>query len=323
MELPMLSVINLSPERPRIDAQALPELVDAYVADARSRVSAMTADSYDYLLSLLLEWWSAAGPGLDHVLDLRAWQHFERWLADRRSSQSGAALTLETRRKALSAAKALLGWAHRLGYLDRDFRGQIPAASGEGRRREAMTLEDLRQLLLAAGESRKPIRDQAMIAILIGTGIRRAELAGLDVEDIRFAAGRGGLIHIRQAKLGKSRSVAFDDVCGVYLLDLIEELKRSTGPLICGWNDERLTPKSVYTVVKECFKRAGLDSRGAGPHDLRRAFATIWTRQRRSLGDGQLLSMQLGHTAEAMTVRYSRPILDDLQESFVSPLSLL
>ena len=37
-----------------------------------------------------------------------------------------------------------------------------------------------------------------------------------------------------------------------------------------GWDaTSRLTPKAVYSVVKEGMCRAEIDSRGAGPHDVR------------------------------------------------------
>jgi len=316
----MREKINMDPERVSFEADNLPDLVERYVQNARLRVSAATADNYDYLLSIMMEWWSGAGPTLGHVLDVEAWQLYERWLSGRPSSKGGETMTLASRQKALAVVRQFLYWAFQYGHLQRDYRHQVPSAKGGRSKRPSPRVDELRRLMAAAGESRKPERDQAIVALFLGTGIRRAELAGLDVGDVAWHAHGGGLLHIRKAKLSKPRHVAFDPVCGNYLAVYCDGMDTS-GPLFCGWKGLRLTPKGVYNVVKAAMQRAGVDSRGAGPHDLRRAFATAWLRNRRSLGDGQLLSMQLGHSTEAMSVHYSRPTLDDLQNGFISPLS--
>lgn len=316
-----LSAINLQPRRPAIDAANLPDLVEAYIVDARLRVQPATASTYDYLLAHLLDWWGEAAQPLGHRLDSTGWAIFEGWLRQRLSSQSGEPLTLNTRRACLARCAQMLRWAYRQGYLDRDFSDQIPPARGSGAERAAPSREQLGLLMAAAGESQRPLRDQALIAVFVGTGIRRAEAAGLDVADVSFHADGGGLIHVRRAKLGKARRVVFDCVCGSYLVALLEGEGLTDGPLFQGWKGRRLSPESVYRAVKKACQRAGIDQRGRGPHDLRRAFATEWMRHRRDLGSGQLLSMQLGHSTAQMTVHYSRQTLDDLQEGFTSPLA--
>lgn len=316
-----LSKINLSPLRPAIDATNLPDLVEAYIVDTRLRVKPSTADTYDYLLAHLLRWWGEAAQALGHALDTNAWALFEGWLGQQTSSQSGELLTLNTRRACLARCAQMLRWAYRQGYLDRDFSDQIPPARGVTELRPAPDREQLGLLMAAAGKSDRPLRDQAIIAVFVGTGVRRGEAGGMDVADVTFHADGGGLIHVRQAKLGKARRVVFDSVCGAYILALLEAEGLEAGPLFTGWKGRRLSPESVYRAVKKACQRAGIDERGRGPHDLRRAFATEWMRHRRDLGAGQLLSMQLGHTTQQMSVHYSRQTLDDLQEGFTSPLA--
>ncbi len=316
----MLVPINLSPQLPVIDARNLAELVDAYVTDARLRVSARTASTYDYHLALLLEWWATAGPALGYRLDKRAWSLFEGWLGRRLSGQSGEPLTLLTRRSCLSRCKQLLRWAYRCGYLDRDFSDHVAQAKGAPTLRDAPGLDDLVRLMAAAGESLRPLRDQALVAVFVGTGIRRAEAGGLAVADVSFHADGGGVLLVRRAKLDKPRRVVFDQACGAYLAALLDGEGLQSGPLFVGWKGRGLTPKSIYRVIKDACVRAGVDERGRGPHDLRRAFATEWMRHRRDAGAGQLLSMQLGHSSQAMSLHYSRQTLDDLTEGFTSPL---
>lgn len=310
-----MTQINLSPRRPFIDAVNLSELVEAYIVDARLRVKPHTADAYDYLLAHLLRWWAGAGPPLGYRLDANGWCLFDGWLAQQVSSQSGQPLTLNTRRSCLARCRQLLHWAYKLDYLDRDFSGDVPSVSGVPAQRAAPDGGQLVRLLAAA----TTLRDQALIALFIGTGVRRAEAAALDVEDVSFHADGGGAIHIRTGKGNRPRTVVFDRACGEYLSALLDA-GTEAGPLFCGWKGKRLTPESVYRVVKTACRRAGIDERGRGPHDLRRAFATEWLRHRRDLGAGQLLSMQLGHSNQQTSLLYSKQTFDDLQENFTSPL---
>jgi len=317
----VLSPINLAPRRPAIDAAHLPDLIDAYVIDARLRVKPATAATYDYLLAWLLLWWAEAGPALGYRLDGHGWQIFEGWLSRQTSSQSGEPLTLNTRRACLSRCRQLLRWAYRLGYLDRDFSDQVPQAKGSPVLRDAPSLDQLGKLMAAAGESDRPLRDQALVAVFVGTGIRRAEAAGLSVKDVAFHADGGGVIQVRKAKLNKPRRVVFDAVCGSYISALLDdEGLAGDAPLFQGWKGRELTPESIYRIIKKACARAGIDERGRGPHDLRRAFATEWMRHRRDAGSAQLLSMQLGHSTPAMTVHYSKQTTDDLLDGFTSPL---
>lgn len=321
------SAFNLTPSRSYIQAAALPDVVERYIVDARlRRLAPETVQSYEYLLSLLLEWWAEAGAALAYELDERAWQRYAAWLADRPSSQSGKPLSLSVRKKAFAVCRQLLKWCFRYGLLDRDYSHQLAKIGGSPPLRSLPDDDDLARLLDAAGESFRPLRDQAILAVLVGTGMRRSEAAGLDVEDVQFHAAGGGVISIRRAKLDKPRRVAFDEICGGYLVALLEELGRDAGPLFTGWKDRRLSAKNLAEAVKKAFRGAGLDERGRGAHDLRRMFTTDWQRRRRSLGDGELLSMQLGHngkSAQSMTVHYSHQTFDDLLEGFSSPLSRL
>lgn len=70
-----------------------------------------------------------------------------------------------------------------------------------------VTDAELRQVLEAAGRQRcacRAARDQAALAVLIFTGVRRAELIGLRVEDVRLAEGT---LPVAKGKGNKARVV--------------------------------------------------------------------------------------------------------------------
>lgn len=317
----MASRINFDPDRPQLDGRNLAGLVDAYLRELPLRgLPVGTCANYGYLLGYLLTWWESAAADLGNVLDANTWAAFDRWLSTRQTRQ-GEPLALSTRRACLTRCRQLLRWAYRAGHIDREFSEQIPHPRGESLRRRGPGVGELRRLLAAAGQGRNGGRDRALVAVIAGTGIRRAEAAALDVPDLQFHADGGGALTVRKGKGSKQRRVVFDAVAGGYLLAWLEE--RQTGPVFCGWKGRRLSAHSVYRIVKQACKLAGIDERGRGPHDLRRSFATHWTRSRRGLGDGQLLSQQMGHSSQQTTLIYSGLDFDDLTEGFTSPLTAL
>ncbi len=322
----MQESFNLSPERDFIDASELHSVVELYMADVYRRVqlgrlTEATAGGYEYLLSLLLEWWATAGPGLGYELDADGWLGYAAWLEKRKSGQSRKPLALSVRKKALIMCSQLLRWCHKRRILSRDYSPHLPTISGSDPPRTLPDKGEQRSLMAAAGEGPRPVRDQAIVAVCLGTGVRRAEAAGLDVEDVVFHADGGGVLHVRKAKLNKPRMAVFDRHCGAYLLALLEELGRDSGPLFTQWKDKRLSSEGIWRAVKRALVAAGVDAPGRGPHELRRIFVTEYARGNPGLMGDKRLGLQVGHSTRSMTAEYVYVTLDDVQAGFSSPLA--
>ena len=77
-------------------------------------------------------------------------------------------------------------------------------------------------------------------------------------------------------------------------------------------------------MVLDTADLAGVD---VETHDLRRMFATVWTRKLRGEAYGQLLQTQLGHANYATTAIYALQQVDDVLEALrqqpVSSIALL
>jgi len=71
---------------------------------------------------------------------------------------------------------------------------------GKHKEREILTEEEVQQVIKAC----KDRREKALLAIAYGCGLRRTEIAKLNIKDIQF--GKGSLT-VRDGKFGKSRSV--------------------------------------------------------------------------------------------------------------------
>jgi integrase/recombinase XerD len=115
---------------------------------------------------------------------------------------------------------------------------------------------------------------RAMLMTLYSTGMRRAEVCSLKVEDID--SGRM-LIHIRQGKGGKDRDVPLNP----QLLETLREYYRWMRPktylfpgTVNGLRaDKPITTKMTWEACREAAKRAGITKR-VSPHLLRHSFAT-------------------------------------------------
>jgi site-specific recombinase XerD len=171
----------------------------------------------------------------------------------------------------------------------------------------------------------KATRDQAILAVMIGTGLRRSEVAGLTWAHIQQRDGRWAIIDLI-GKRGRVRSIgiprwtktaldAWGEASGVRNGRLFRALNKDgqlAGKVITkgGYEaDGNLTPQAIYNIVAENVLAAGLvadDGRPAlAAHDLRRTAAALALK-----GGADLRQIQtmLGHASITTTERYLEPI---------------
>lgn len=321
-------IIRRTPAVPVLEAADLNWLIGQYITWQRANLdNQSTVDGYEYQLRWFINWWEMEGPAHKWLLRPDDLAYFERYLRGAISSRTKRPLSYHTRATILKRLKEALRWALDKGYVERNYSGWIPNADGGPPKRRAAGITSLHQLLEAAGRGREPIRDRAIIAMLMGMGLRRAELSNLDIEEVTIEADHSGYAHVtgkrtRANKDGR-RDAAFDSATGKLIVDYLDTCGRSSGPLFVGMRGERLTGQGVYKVVKRAIAVAALDGQIIGPHDLRRAFATYYRRNRGDKASADLLRRQLGHASYSQTDEYTLLDIDDIRADLVSPLSLL
>lgn len=315
--------INLTKRVIEIDASDLIPLIHLFLVDSTIKRTPITLHNQRYQLSLFERWWAQAGPACRFILTKDKLAEFTQWLEVQPNRQADA-LKASTINRAIKMARQVLTWAFECGYITTAMASWIPASTrldAPARQKELPASAELAALFRAAEDSTNPARNKAILAVLIGTGIRRAECSNLNVENVRFDEGkRGGTLFIAKGKGHKSRYVRFDEHTGKYLIAHLTTSGKKPGPLFRGMRHNRLGPKAVYDVVKKLAAAAGLEAKIQGPHDLRRLFATHWTRTHRGEGFVQPLSLQLGHTDQKMTLHYSKQTLADTERVFTSPM---
>ena len=136
------------------------------------------------------------------------------WLAD--SLRSGLARSTMARRTA--SARAFSTWAYERGYLDSDVAARLATPQVNRHLPDVVTPARAGQLVEAEinadAASPEAARDRAMLELLYATGMRVAELTGLDVADIdasrRLALVTGKGNKQRVVPFGESAAAALD-----------------------------------------------------------------------------------------------------------------
>jgi integrase/recombinase XerC len=145
------------------------------------------------------------------------------------------------------------------------------------------------------------LRDRAIMELLYSSGLRLAELVGLDVEHLQLAEGMVRVL----GKGNKTRiipvgSVAID-VLKKWLLERAAVAKPEEKALFVGRGGKRLGPRAIQTRVAQWARHQGL-SMHVYPHLFRHSFATHLLESSRELRGVQEL---LGHADISTTQVYT------------------
>lgn len=153
--------------------------------------------------------------------------------------------------------------------------------------KDALWLQDLRQLVHVLPPSRIGIRDHALLVIGWAGAFRRSELVAINVEDIQFTQD-GLIIQIGKSKTdqtGAGQEVALPYgsnplTCPVRSLkEWLIEADITEGPVFRridrhGNLYDRLTAQSVRLIVQKYCKEVGLPYEAFGAHSLRSGFCS-------------------------------------------------
>jgi integrase len=148
-------------------------------------------------------------------------------------------------------------------------------------------------------------RDRAMLALLVGCGLRRAELLRLNVEDLQQREGRW-VIPDMAGKGNRLRTVSVPAAVKARVDDWVEAAGISEGrpfrPVNKGGRisgEAIRDEKAVWQLVLKYARATQLGK--LSPHDLRRTCAKLC---RKAGGDLEQIQMLLGHASIQTTERY-------------------
>lgn len=180
--------------------------------------------------------------------------------------------------------------------------------SGKG---VALSGEQIKGILSACEKDEKRqlgLRDAAIISMLLGAGLRRAECASLSLSDLDLSDNEQGSVLVRHGKGYKNRKVYLVGGIKQRLLQWLSVRGSWRGPLFPGFaphaktpSKKRITDKTIFNVVYKRALEAGV--LGISPHDFRRTFITELLRHSEDLFAVQ---DQAGHSSPETTKRYDK-----------------
>jgi tyrosine recombinase XerC len=174
--------------------------------------------------------------------------------------------------------------------------------------KEMETLLDLPQ-----GEGVLSLRDRAILEMFYATGMRLAELVGLNLEDIgldeRLVKVRGKGKKERLIPFGRKAEESLRAYFG-QRADLLERNLSETAVFL-NYRGTRISPRSVERTVGKYLRQAALKRR-ISPHSLRHSLAS------HLLGRGadlRAIQEMLGHESLATTQKYTHLDLHQLLDT--------
>jgi integrase len=183
--------------------------------------------------------------------------------------------------------------------------------------KRALLTADLLQVLAHLDSGLLGCRDRALLLAGFSGGLRRSELAALDLEDVAWVA-EGAVLTLRRSKTdqqGRGRQVAVPRgshpaTCPIAALKAWLGAARITaGPLFRAVDRHGragaagLHADSVGTIIKRAVSRAGFDPEAFAGHSLRAGFATQAARNGATVFD---IMRQTGHRSVQTVARYVR-----------------
>jgi integrase/recombinase XerC len=281
--------------------------LDAFLASLKTerRLSGHTVRAYARDLDALLDF--CEREGVDGLETLDSF-HIRRFAAE--SHRKGLSPRSIARR--LSAIRSFLRHEVDRGRLAGNVAVGISAPKPPRRLPGTLDADQVAELLEAGDDEPLDLRDLAMLELFYSSGLRLAELVGLDLEDLDFAdrtvrvTGKGN----------KSRIVPV----GRHALDAVRQwlpvrlglARDDERALFVSCAGGRLKARSVQARLVRWSKRRG-SQRRLHPHLLRHSFATHLLE---SSGDLRAVQELLGHSSISTTQVYTHLDFQHLASSY-------
>lgn len=201
----------------------------------------------------------------------------------------------------LSTARSFFRYLLREGHLRSNPFVGVRAPKSPKRLPSTLSVDQVAALVEAPGDGFLDVRDRAILELLYSSGLRVAELVGLDMVDVDISAGNvrvlGKGAKTRETPVGRYACEALR----VWLARRIQRARLDETALFINLRGDRIGVRTVQQRVALWARRRGV-AVPVHPHMLRHSFATHLLE---SSGDLRAVQELLGHADISTTQIYT------------------
>ncbi|MDB5251373.1 MAG: integrase [Flaviaesturariibacter sp.] len=229
------------------------------------------------------------------------------WLA----SLKDAGLAAKSINRKISTLRSFFKHCLKTGLVEQTPMTRVIAPKNEKRLPQFVADKDIHTLFnhVEFTDDWKGRTDRLLLALLYNTGMRLAELIGLDESGINESNQSIKVL----GKGSKERIIPLSDALlrdiGAYRIEKTRLGLPTSGPLLVTEKGKALAPRSVYTTVRSYLSLVTTIEKRS-PHVLRHSFATHLTNNGAELNAVKEL---LGHSSLAATQVYTHNTIEKLK----------
>ena len=277
----------------------LPDLEQSKSAVLNSLTSVNSRRAYDYAIREFTDWYCSEPRLAFNKMVVTRYRMFLE-----QAHYSASTINLQ-----LTAVRRLAYEAADCGLLSPELAASIRRVKGAKklgvRLGNWLTAEQGRCLLKGVDTNElRGKRDHAVLSVLLGCGLRRAELVKLNIEDLEQReehwvilnlVGKGG--HVRTVPMPQwvknaiDRWTASADIASGPIFRQVNKAGRILG--------NGFSPKVIWSVVRQAASKCAMP--GIAPHDLRRTCGRLC---HEAGGELEQIQFLLGHISVQTTERY-------------------
>lgn len=233
-----------------------------------------------------------------------------QWMAAQMERGEGA----RTMGKELSAVRSFYKYLRRMGWVEHNPMALIQNPKAQKTLPSFLKEQEVERLFddVTYGDDFVGVRNHTMLLTFYHTGMRMAELIGLDVNDIHLSTQELRVI----GKRNKQRIVPFGkelyDAFVKYLQMRFQFYGSSEGALFITQKRQRINRRQVGIIVKRYLSLVTTQKKKS-PHVLRHTFATALLNNGASL---EAIRELLGHESVSTTEVYTHTSFADLKKEY-------
>lgn len=266
------------------------DLVESYIRVKKLEgLSQRTIDVYEYSINKFVEW-------VDKPLTNVTTEDFRAYLQYYQSLHNCSNTTLDSQRRYFSS---FFGWCHTERLIPINPIKKIKKIKSAKKLKKPYTNEEIERMRHYLFNKSYPggnqIRNQAIFEMLLSSGVRIAELVGLNRNDIDLL-NRSCVVF---GKGGKERECYFSAKAQYCIKKYLDSRKDDHEALFIGKHGHRLKINGIERMISELGKEVNVK---AHPHKFRRTFATGLINKGVPIEQVKTL---LGHTSIDTTMIYA------------------